>query len=77
MVTSPSPPPKHIQGNNIYGGKILSPNTAKALAKAPPPHSAAQLCHTALCLARKDRATQSHRHGRGEGRQDQGPVKKN
>lgn len=53
MVTPSFPPPERIQGNNIYGGKILSANTAKAPAKAPPPHSDAQLCRTALCLARK------------------------
>lgn len=74
-----SPPPEHTQGNNIYGGKILSPNTAKAPAKAPPPCTDVQLCCTALCLARKGRATQ--RTGtpgaRGAWKQDQGPAKEN
>lgn len=74
MVIPPFPPqPEHIQGNNIYGGKILSPKTAKA----PSPCSDTQLRRTALGLARKGRATQSHRHGGGEGRQDKGPAKEN
>lgn len=53
MVTPSFPLPERIQANNIYREKILSANTAKAPAKAPPPRSDAQLCCTALCRGHK------------------------
>lgn len=65
-----TPPLEATQGNNIHEGKIFSPSTAKAPAKAPLPCRDTLLRRAPPCLARKGRATESHRHSRSEGSQD-------